>query len=83
MNEAKDKKPDTSHQFSSVQSLGHFRLFETPWTAARAPGFRVHHQLPKPDPSKQNFEFWTCEGSAKLYFLIPEEGSIADVLHPS
>ena len=36
MNEAKDKKPDTSHQFSSVQSLSHVWLFEAPWTAAHA-----------------------------------------------
>ena len=51
MNEAKDKKPDSSHQFSSVQSLSRVRLFATPWTAAHMPGFPVHQQLPKPDPS--------------------------------
>ena len=27
-------KPRNTHQLSSVQSLSHFRLFETPWTAA-------------------------------------------------
>ena len=32
--------------FSSVRSLGRFRLFATPWTPAR-PGLRVHHQLPE------------------------------------
>ena len=34
------------HQFRSVQSLSHGRLFETPWTAARQ-GLPVHHQLPE------------------------------------
>ena len=37
MNEAKDKKkkkkPDPSHQFSSVQSLSRVRLLVTPWTS--------------------------------------------------
>ena len=34
------------HQFRSVQSLSHVRLFATPWTAARQ-GLPVHHQLPE------------------------------------
>ena len=30
-------KKDKSVQFSSIQSLSHVQLFETPWTAARRP----------------------------------------------
>ena len=32
-------------QFSMIQSLGHIRLFVTPWTAGSMPGFPVYHQL--------------------------------------
>ena len=42
---AEGKESRSQHQFSSVQSFSHVRLFATPWTAA--PGFLVHHQLPQ------------------------------------
>ena len=42
---AEGKESRSQHQFSSVQSFSHVRLFATPWTAA--PGFPVHHRLPE------------------------------------
>ena len=42
---AEGKESRSQHQFSSVQSFSHVRLFATPWTAA--PGFSVHHRLPE------------------------------------
>ena len=43
-------EPDSSVQFSSVQSLSHVRLFATPWTAARQAALSITNSRSPPKP---------------------------------
>ena len=43
--------PDSSVQFSSVQSLSHVRLFATPWIAARQASLSITNSRSSPKPT--------------------------------
>ena len=60
-------KLPTSAQFSSVQSLSHVRLFETPWTAACQPS------CPSPTPgvhSNSCTSSWWCYPAITICWII-------------